>query len=139
MWLIGVLCSLTKINDKLNNLESGDPFFPPNANSTRALEIVPVHNNVNHEVESNWDPRHRSQSNKLSVTQESSGTVVIAMKESFERNISIYTRDGSQRRLRTQWLFLQDEEDGINQFEVFCEVIELIRVSCTIISIRSCP
>lgn len=50
------LCSLTKINDKLNNLESGDPFLPPNADSTRTLEIVPVHDDVNHEVEGNWDP-----------------------------------------------------------------------------------
>jgi len=31
--------------------------------------------------------------------------------------------------IRTQWLFLQDQEDGINQFKVFREIVQLIRVS----------
>lgn len=46
----------TKVNDKLHNLSSGDPFLPPDSDATRALEVVPVHENVNHEVECNWDP-----------------------------------------------------------------------------------
>jgi hypothetical protein len=46
----------TNINNKLNNLKTSDPFLPPNSDAPRALEIVPVHENVNHEIESNHDP-----------------------------------------------------------------------------------
>ena len=47
----------TKINDELDNLEAGDPLLPPDADATGALEIVPVHDDVNHQVESDRDPR----------------------------------------------------------------------------------
>ena len=47
---------LTKINDELDDLETSDPFLPPDLDATRALEVVPVHDNVNHKVERNWDP-----------------------------------------------------------------------------------
>jgi hypothetical protein len=52
----GVRFGHTEVNHKLDNLKTGDPFLPPDADTTRALEVVPVHNNVNHQVESNWDP-----------------------------------------------------------------------------------
>jgi len=45
-----------KINDELDDLETSDPFLPPDLDATRALEVVPVHDNVNHKVERNWDP-----------------------------------------------------------------------------------
>lgn len=48
--------SLTKVNDKLNNLQTRDPFFPPNLDATCALEVVPVHDDVYHEVEANHSP-----------------------------------------------------------------------------------
>lgn len=37
---------LTKINDELKDLQTGNPFFPPNADAAGALEVVPVHNNM---------------------------------------------------------------------------------------------
>ena len=46
----------TKINDKLENLEASNPFFPPNTDTASALKIVPVHKNVHHEVEGDWNP-----------------------------------------------------------------------------------
>jgi len=46
----------TEVNHELENLETSDPFLPPNADSTRALEVVPVHDNMDHEVERDWDP-----------------------------------------------------------------------------------
>jgi len=55
---VGVRCEVdeAKVNNELDNLKTSDPFLPPDADSTCALEVVPVHNNVNHQVESNWDP-----------------------------------------------------------------------------------
>jgi hypothetical protein len=52
----GGIGGLTKINNKLDDLKTGDPFLPPDADSARTLEVVPVHDNVNHEVKSNWNP-----------------------------------------------------------------------------------
>lgn len=47
---------LTKINDELDDLETGDPLLPPDADATSALEVVPVHDDVNHQVESDGNP-----------------------------------------------------------------------------------
>lgn len=47
---------LTKVNDELNDLKTSDPFLPPNADASRALEIIPVHDNMNHEVERDGNP-----------------------------------------------------------------------------------
>lgn len=58
---------LTQINDELSNLEPGDPFLPPNANATGALEIVPVHDNMDQEVKGDRDPGNSSISDQLSI------------------------------------------------------------------------
>lgn len=73
---------LTKVNNKLDNLETSDPFLPPNTDTTSALEVVPVHNNVHHEVKGDWNPGDSSQANKLSVAKEGSCAVVVAVEES---------------------------------------------------------
>jgi hypothetical protein len=54
---------LTKVDDKLNDLETSNPFLPPNANAPCALEVIPVHNDMYHEVEGNRNPRDRSKAN----------------------------------------------------------------------------
>lgn len=46
----------TNINNELENLKTSDPFLPPDSDATRALEVVPVHENVNHEIQRNWNP-----------------------------------------------------------------------------------
>lgn len=101
---------LTKVNDELNDLETSNPFLPPDADSTSALEVVPVHHNVNSEVESDWDPGNGRQPDQLGVAEESSGTMVVGVQEG-------------------QGLLLEKQEDGIEQFQVLCEVIELYQVS----------
>lgn len=45
-----------EVDNKLNDLETGDPFLPPDTDAAGALEVVPVHHNVNHEVESDRNP-----------------------------------------------------------------------------------
>lgn len=37
-----------KINNKLEDLETSNPFLPPNANAPCALEVIPIHNNMYH-------------------------------------------------------------------------------------------
>jgi hypothetical protein len=65
----------------LGDLESGDPFLPPDANTTGALEIVPVHHNMNQEIQGDWDPRDRSISYQLSITQQGRSTMMVRVEE----------------------------------------------------------
>lgn len=53
---------------------------------------------------------------QLSVAQKSSGTMVVGMEEG-------------------KWLLLEDQEDGVNELEIFREVVHLHFVSC-ILSLR---
>jgi hypothetical protein len=71
----------TKINNELDNLEASNPLLPPDANTTSALEIVPVHNDMNSEVQVNHNPGDRGVADKLGVAENRSGTVVIAVQE----------------------------------------------------------
>lgn len=52
---------------------------------------------------------HGGHADKLSVAEEGGGTVVVGVKEG-------------------QWLLLEDQEDGINELDVFVDVVELIEV-----------
>ena len=101
-----VLCLLTEVNDKLEDLQTSDPFLPPNADTTSTLEIVPVHHNMNQKVNRDGNPLHGGQTNELSVAQESGGAVVIRVEEG-------------------QRLLLEEQENGVDQFEVFGQVVEL--------------
>lgn len=70
------------------------------------MEVVPVHYDVNEKVDSDGDPLHRSQSNKLSVAQKGGSSVVVGVEEG-------------------QRLLLEEQEDGVDQFEVLGQVVEL--------------
>jgi len=73
---------LTKVYYKLNDLETCDPFFPPNPHTAGGLKVVPVHHDVDHEVECNRNPGYRGKTNELCVAQECSGTMVVSVQES---------------------------------------------------------
>ena len=47
LYVFGGRERLTEVNDELSNLETGNPFFPPDADPSRTLEVVPIHDNVN--------------------------------------------------------------------------------------------
>lgn len=53
---IEITGELTEIENELSNLETSDPLLPPNLDSTSRLEVVPVHDNVHHQVEGDWNP-----------------------------------------------------------------------------------
>jgi hypothetical protein len=101
---------LTKVDDELDNLETGDPLLPPDANATSTLEVVPVHDNVNKQIDINDNPLDSSQTDKLSVAQKGGGTMVVGMKEG-------------------QGLLLEEQEDGIEKLEVLGQIVELSSLS----------
>jgi len=73
---------LTKINHKLSDLKSGDPLLPGDPDSTGALEVVPVHDDVYGQVQSDWNPGNRSMPDELCVAKKRGGWVVIAVEKS---------------------------------------------------------
>jgi hypothetical protein len=99
----------TKVDDELDDLKNGNVLLPPDTDTTSTLEVVPVHNNMDGQVESDGNPGNRGQSNQLSPAQQSGGAVVVGVEES-------------------QGLLLQDKEDGVKEFEVLVEVIELVQL-----------
>lgn len=73
---------LTKVNDELNDLETGDPLLPPDADAARALEVVPVHDDVNSQIKGNGNPGDGGRADQLGVAKKSSGAMVVAVEES---------------------------------------------------------
>jgi hypothetical protein len=65
---------------------------------------------VNEQVDINDNPRDSSRTDKLSVAQKGGGTMVVGMKEG-------------------QGLLLEEQEDGIEKFEVLGQIVELSSVS----------
>jgi hypothetical protein len=82
-WMFWGGCgNVTEIDDELDDLHDGDVLLPPDANAAGGLEVVPVHDNVNHQVESDGNPGDRGMSDKLSVAKKGRCTMVIGVKES---------------------------------------------------------
>lgn len=46
----------TEIQDELYDLQAGDPLLPPDSNSSSALKVIPVHDYMDSEVESDRHP-----------------------------------------------------------------------------------
>ena len=78
----GAQSFLTEVNDELNNLQTGDPLLPPDANAASGLEVVPVHDDVDGQVEGDGDPGNSSVADQLAVAKNSSGAMVVAVEES---------------------------------------------------------
>lgn len=64
---------------------------------------------MDQQVNGDGHPLHGSHTDELSVAKEGGGTVVVGVKEG-------------------QWLLLEDQEDGINELDVFVDVVELIEI-----------
>lgn len=70
-----------EINDELDDLETGNPLLPPNTDTTSALEVVPVHDDVNEQVQDDGNPRDGGGTDELSIAKEGGGAMVIAVEE----------------------------------------------------------
>lgn len=75
---------LTKIDDELDDLEAGNPLLPPNADATGRLEVVPVHDDVDGEVQGDGNPGDSSRADELGVAEEGSRAVVVAVEEGWD-------------------------------------------------------
>ena len=58
-----------QVQYKLNDLETRDPLFPPDSDASGSQEIIPVHDNMNQQVQSDGHPRDRRQADQLRVAQ----------------------------------------------------------------------
>jgi hypothetical protein len=72
----------TKIDDELNDLKLRDPLLPPDANSASTLKVVPVHNHMDEEVESDRNPGDSRRANQLGVAEQGCGAMVVTVEES---------------------------------------------------------
>ena len=73
-----------KVNDELGDLQHGDVLLPPDADSTRGLEVVPVHDAVDREVKGYGDPGDGGMASELGVAEESGGGVVVAVEKGWD-------------------------------------------------------
>ena len=103
---VGSEVDKAQVDDELGDLQDGDVFLPPDADATGGLEVVPVHDDVDGEVEGDDNPGDGGVAEELGVAEKSGGTVVVGVEEG-------------------QGLLLEDEEDGVNKLEVLGEVVEL--------------
>lgn len=71
----------TEIEDELGDLANRDVLLPPNADAARALEVVPVHNNVNSQVQGDDRPGNGGVTDKLSVAEHSGRAMVVGVEE----------------------------------------------------------
>ena len=70
-----------EIDDELNDLEDCDPFFPPYANTSGSLEVVPVHYDMDGQIKGDGYPRDRGESNQLGIAEQGRSTVVVGVEE----------------------------------------------------------
>lgn len=70
-----------EIDDELNDLHHGDVLLPPDTDAARRLEVVPVHDDVDHQVEGDWNPGDGGMTEELGVAKESGSAVVVGVKE----------------------------------------------------------
>lgn len=72
---------LTQVNDELDDLETSDPFLPPTADTTCTLEVVPVHDDVDSQVQRDDNPGHGGAAQELGVAENRGSAMVVAVQE----------------------------------------------------------
>jgi len=97
-----------QINQELNDLEGREVLFPPDRFFERGHEEIVVHENVNREVEYDWNPLHCTSSSDLSVGEPQSCRVVVPLNE-------------------FQFPLSEKEKRRIQQFVVFEDVVDVVK------------
>ena len=95
------------VDQELDDLESGDPLFPPDLDAAGGEEVVEVHEDVDGEVEGDDDPLDGGVADNLGVAQKRRGAVVVGVQEE-------------------QLLSSQDQEGGVEQFQELGQVVEVV-------------
>jgi hypothetical protein len=83
----------TEVDDELDDLHDGDVALPPDADTTRALEVVPVHYNVHHQVQRDGHPRDGRVADELGVAEQGRGAVVVGVEEGCRKSVFPLHRD----------------------------------------------
>ena len=68
-----------EVDDELQDLQPGDVLFPPDLDAACGLEVVPVHDDVDEEVERYGDPGDGGEADELGVAEEGGGAVVVGV------------------------------------------------------------
>lgn len=79
----------TQVEHKLDDLHHGDVLLPPNADAPGALEVVPVHDDVDHEVEGDDGPGDGRVADELSVAEKGGRAMVVGVEEGLTRSVLI--------------------------------------------------
>lgn len=81
---------------------------------------------MNEKVQADDDPRDGSRSNKLGVAEESSSTMVVGVEEGcLETSAGLFRDVCFESGRLTERLLLDDEENGVEEFNVLSDVVEL--------------
>ena len=70
----------TEIENELGDLANCDVLLPPDADAARALEVIPVHDNVNGQVQGDDRPGNRGVADKLGVAEHSGCAMVVGVE-----------------------------------------------------------
>ena len=54
--VVGSKIDKSEVEDELHNLQHCNVLFPPNPDASRGLEVIPVHDDVDEEIEGDRDP-----------------------------------------------------------------------------------
>ena len=73
--------TLTQIDHELGDLHDGDVLLPPDLDSARRLEVVPVHDDMNPEVEGDGHPGNGSVADQLGIAKQGSGAMVVGVQK----------------------------------------------------------
>ena len=71
----------TKIQNELGDLADRDVLLPPDADAARALEVVPVHDYMDSQVQGDDRPRNGSVADELGVAEHSGRAMVVSVEE----------------------------------------------------------
>lgn len=133
----------TKVNYELCDLEAGDPLLPPNADTTSRLEVVPIHDNMYHQVNGDGNPRLQVLS--LARRIKSFRRIMYSLQMCFRRvgcntkrrllhdgsnarrlqDIRIRIIDEMGNRDHTEGLLLDNKEHGVQELDIFDKIVQL--------------
>ena len=71
----------TQIDHELHNLHDRDPLLPPDLDASRRLEVVPVHDDMDRQVERDRHPLHGGGADELGVAKKGGRAMVVAVEE----------------------------------------------------------
>ncbi|GAV30195.1 hypothetical protein PMKS-003704 [Pichia membranifaciens] len=95
------------VDQELDDLETGDPLFPPDLDAAGGEEVVEVHEDVDGQVQGDDDPLDGRVADDLRVAQQRGCPVVVGVEEE-------------------QLLSSEDQERRVEQLEELSQVVEVV-------------